>query len=324
MLMMKKETKKSKKQKNTNQEKCIVGGQAVIEGVMMKSPNYVCVAVRKKNNKISVKEIEYTHLAKKCKFFGWPFFRGIITLYEMLSLGIKSLTFSANESGEDEEKLSYSAMIFAIIISLLFAIGLFVVVPYMLALVFGFHEEKSSVMFNLVDGLIKLIIFMLYLITIGLMKDIRRVFQYHGAEHKAVNCYEAGLKLTVNNCKKFTSLNPRCGTSFLLVVIIFGIILFSFVPFITSLVFPDVFNLSVFYRKLIFLGVRLLFLLPLVSVSYEFLKLSARFSSNWLMKLLIQPGLIVQKLTTRNPSNKQVGVALEALKFVLKKEGVQV
>jgi len=303
---------------------CLAGGQAVLEGVMMKSPNHVAVAVRKMNKKISIKKLDYNPLSGRYKFLNWPFIRGVITLYEMMKLGIKALTFSANESTDDEEeKLSGSAIFFTIVISLLFAVALFVVLPYGLTILFGFHEENSSLLFNLVDGLIKLIILLSYIVVIGKMNDIKRVFQYHGAEHKAVNCYEQCLKLTPKNCRKFTTINPRCGTSFLMFVIILGIILFSFVPLILIAIWPNMLDLGIVARKFIFLGARLLFLLPLISLSYEFLKLTAKFSETWFLRWLTYPGRWVQKLTTREPTDEQVEVAIKSLKYVLKKEGVK-
>ncbi|MFH1439187.1 MAG: DUF1385 domain-containing protein [Candidatus Woesearchaeota archaeon] len=302
-----------------------IGGQAVIDGVMMKSLNYVSVAVRKADKTIIVKELPYTSISKRYKFLGWPFFRGVVMLFEMLVLGIKALTFSANESLDEEEtkekeELSDLSIALTIFFSLLFGVVLFVIVPYALTVLIGIHEEKTSILFNLIDGVIKLTIFVLYVVLIGMLKDIQRVFQYHGAEHKAVNCYESGKKLNVKNCQGFSTLNPRCGTSFLLFVIFLGIIVFSFVPIIITAIWPGVMDIGVIWRKLIFLAARLLFLLPLAAISYEFLKITAKKCNNFIIKILMQPGLYVQKLTTKEPTDDMVEIAIKAIEDVLRKE----
>lgn len=301
-----------------------IGGQAVIEGVMMKSPCFVAVAVRKPNKKIKVEEIIHDPLAKRYKFLGWPMFRGILALIEMLVLGIKALTFSANESieqeGEEKEELSAWSIIITIFLSLLFGVVLFVIIPYAITTLVGFHEDKNSVLFNLVDGILKIIIFVSYVALIGMMRDIKRVFQYHGAEHKVVNCYEAGKKLNVRNCRKYSTINPRCGTSFILFVILLGIIVFSLTPLVVDTLWPGVENLSFIWKKAVMVSIRILFLFPLAAISYEFLKMTARYCNNWLVKIAIAPGLLVQKLTTREPTDDMVEVAIKAMKNVLKKE----
>lgn len=298
-----------------------VGGQAVIEGVMMKSPNFVAVAVRKSNKTITIKEMPYNSLTNKYSFLKWPFLRGMVLLFEMLILGLKSLTFAAHEVfEEDEEQLSNWGIALTLIVSLVFSIGLFLVVPYAVTYLLGFNEETNSIMFNAIDGMIKLGLFIGYVALISMMTDIKRVFQYHGAEHKAVNCYEGGKKLTVANAQKFTTINARCGTSFVLFVMLIGIFVFSIVPILVTHSYPAFEELNFLVQRGILLVTRLLFLLPLASVSYEVLKLSAKHSTNPLFKIIMQPGLLVQKLTTRQPTDDQVKVALESMKYVLKKE----
>ncbi len=298
-----------------------VGGQAVIEGVMMKSPNFVAVAVRKSNKTITIKEMPYNSLTNRYTFLKWPFIRGIVMLFEMLILGLKSLTFAANEVfDEQEEQLSNVGIAFTLAISLVFSIGLFLVVPYAITYLLGFSEETNSILFNVVDGLIKLVLFISYVVLISMMTDIKRVFQYHGAEHKAVNCYEAQKKLTVKNAQKFTTINARCGTSFVLFVMLIGIVIFSLVPLLIFNVFPEIMVLNFWVQRVLLLVTRLIFLLPLASVSYEVLKLSAKHSRNPLFNIVMQPGLLVQRLTTRQPTDDQVKVALESMKYVLKKE----
>ncbi|MBI5393442.1 DUF1385 domain-containing protein [Candidatus Woesearchaeota archaeon] len=301
--------------------KLLIGGQAVIEGVMMKSPNFIAIAVRKPNKEITIKVEKCSSIAKRFSFLRLPFFRGIVMLFEMLSLGIKALHFSANEATDEKnEQLSNAAIIFTIIISLAFALLLFVLTPYALTTLLKIHEETNAALFNLVDGIIKLSLFLIYIILISRMEDIKRVFQYHGAEHKAVNCYEAKKKLIVKNAQSFTTLNARCGTSFILFVILIGVIVFSFIPTVVNMLFPSFAALSFIAKKSILFGVRLIFLLPLAGISYEILKLSAYYQKNFLFRLISLPGLAVQKLTTREPTDDQVEVGLAALEAVLKKE----
>ncbi len=298
-----------------------VGGQAVIEGVMIKSPNYIAVAVRKPNKKIAVKVEKCSSITQKYKFLKLPFLRGIVMLFEMLSLGLKSLQFSAQEAGEEtDEKLSKVAMFFTIFISLGLAILIFVLTPYALTTLLKIQEETSPVLFNFVDGMIKLTIFIIYLLIISRMEDIRRVFQYHGAEHKAVNCYENKKELTVKNAQQFTTLNARCGTSFILFVILIGVLVFSFIPILMSAISPSFIALPFITKKLILFVTRIIFLLPLSGISYEILKISALYQKNIFFKLISLPGLAVQKLTTRQPTDDQVEVALQSLQAVLDME----
>ena len=312
-----------------------VGGQAVIEGVMMKSPHYVAVAVRKPNKQIALKVERSNSVTEKFKFLKMPFFRGIVMLFEMLSLGIKALNFSANESMDESEdeneknqtkddhakgQLSSIAIFFTILISLGFAILLFVLTPYALTSLLNIHEETSPILFNFVDGIIKLALFVLYIFLISRMEDIKRVFQYHGAEHKAVNCYEHKKKLTVENTQKFTTLNPRCGTSFILFVILIGVIVFSFVPVVVDALFPQVATFSFMGKRAVFFFTRIIFMLPLAGISYEILKISALYQKNIIFKIISLPGLAVQKMTTSEPTDDQVEVAIKSLEAVLDME----
>ncbi|MFW6013674.1 MAG: DUF1385 domain-containing protein [Candidatus Nanoarchaeia archaeon] len=298
-----------------------VGGQAVIEGVMMKSPNYYSVAVRKPDGRITKKTEEYVSLTQRHRLLGLPFFRGIVSMGEMLRLGIKSLTYSANESAdEEEETLSEWAIFVTIFFSMAFAVFLFVVIPYMVPTFIGVSEEETTLFFNTIAGLIKVLIFVGYVYLISYMEDIRRVFQNHGAEHMAVNCYEAGQKLTIQNVKKYFTYHPRCGTSFIVIVLLLMIVLFSLIPSIIQALFPSVMEIESFLKTLILLGVRLMFIPIVAGISYEILKLSANYRGNLLMKAIAYPGKLVQGLTTRQPDDGQIKVAITALKEVLKKE----
>ncbi|MGM5482739.1 MAG: DUF1385 domain-containing protein [Nanobdellota archaeon] len=300
--------------------KITVGGQAVIEGVMMKSPKYYSVAVRKDNKKISSKAWRYISLGEKYKILKLPFLRGVINLWEMLRLGMGALTYSAKESGEEDEELSDFAITMTVIISLLMAVGLFVVLPYVIPHLLGISEEKNTILFNAVDGFVKILLFVGYVYLISLMDDIKRVFQYHGAEHMAVNCYENNQALTPKNVMKYPTYHPRCGTSFIVFVLITMIIVFSFIPLIVKGIFPGIDSLGLVLKKLILFLVRLLFILPVAGISYEILRLNSKIGNNFISRLFAFPGKLVQKITTRRPSLDQLEVSIAALKAVLKKE----
>jgi uncharacterized protein YqhQ len=285
-----------------------VGGQAVIEGVMMRSPNYVATAVRTPDNKIVVQKKKQVSWTKKNKLFGWPFVRGIIILGETLSLGMKALSWSTDQSLGEEENVSGWEMFFSILVGVILALVIFKFLPLLLANIFKNKLGLNNFLFNIIDGAIKIGMFVAYVWIISLMKDVRRVFQYHGAEHKAVHCYEKGLKLNVKNVKKHTTLHPRCGTAFLLIVIIVSIIFYMFIPF----------NLNLATKYLL----RIL-LLPLIAgVAYEIIKASGKYD-NWLTRIISAPGLWMQKITTKEPDNKQIEVGIKALETVLKAEKVK-
>ncbi len=298
-----------------------VGGQAVIEGVMMKSPHYYSIAIRKPSGEITTKTEKYVSLTEKYKIFKAPFLRGIVSMWEMLKLGVKSLTYSANESvDEEEETLSDWAIFFTILVSMAFAVLLFVVIPYMIPKLIGVSEEETTLLFNLIAGIFKVIVFIGYVLAISLMDDIKRVFQNHGAEHMAVNCYESGKKLTVNNVKKYFTYHPRCGTSFIVIVLFIMIIVFSLIPSLINILFPAVNELGTVLKTIVFLLIRIMFIPLVAGISYEILKISSKYKDNLLTRAIAFPGRLVQGLTTKNPDDKQIEVAIKALKEVLKKE----
>lgn len=306
-------------------ERHFFGGQAVIEGVLMKGKQHISIAVRKPNKKIKIKLEKCVSATQRGNILGWSFIRGTVNLFEMIIIGMKALTYSANESvDKKEEQLSTWELSFTLFLSFLFAMLLFVVVPYALTMVFGIEEETSSLLFNIVDGALKLFIFFVYLFLIGLTKDIRRIFQYHGAEHQTISCFELGKPLTVQEVRKLSPLHPRCGTSFLLLVIIVGIFLFSFVPFLLTLILPNLNELSFGLRKGLLLSARVLFLVPIAGVSYEVLKLAGKYKESFLLKVLVFPGMLMQKITTRKPDDKQIEVAIAALKRLLIAENVKI
>lgn len=273
-----------------------IGGQALIEGVLMRNKDQIGIAVRKSNGKIKTDKQTFD-LFNKCRKI--PFLRGIFVLIETLYVGTKALIYSANEASDEGEEVSKKEIFFSIFFSFIFAIGFFVLLPLYLTKIF----VSEGILFNVVDGLLRVFVFVLYVIGISFMKDIKRVFQYHGAEHMAVHCYEHKKKLTVKNCRDYSTIHVRCGTNFLFIVLILSIIVFSF---ITS----ENFLVKILSR---------IILIPVIaSLSYEFLKLSAKFENFFLIRILTKPGLLLQKITTRKPDDKQIEVAISALKLVIK------
>lgn len=269
-----------------------IGGQALMEGVMMASKNKVAMSVRKENGKIKTKVEKRSNISEK--FRKTIFLRGLVSLFEMLYIGTKALTWSSNESLEEDEKIGGWGMFFMLLFSFGLAIGLFIALPLWLS---KFAAEER-VLFNVVDGFWRIVLFVGYLWFISRFKDVRRVFEYHGAEHKAVNCYEAGKALTVKNVRKFSRIHTRCGTSFIFIVLIISILLFS-------LVWSESWVLKFLYR---------LILIPVIaSVSYEILRFNSRFP-NKITSFLTTPGLWLQKITTQEPDDKQLEVSIAALK----------
>ncbi|MEM2912259.1 MAG: DUF1385 domain-containing protein [Candidatus Bathyarchaeia archaeon] len=273
------------------------GGQAVIEGVMIRSRNYMVISVRQPNKQILTKTEKINSLTEKHNALKLPFLRGIVALFETLYLGINGLSFSANVSLGEKEQLKTKEIVLSVIFALVLAVSLFSITPFLLSNLLG----VVGLAFYWVEAGIRLAIFMVYLGLMGLLKDMRRVFQYHGAEHMAINTYEAGMELNVENAKKFSRLHPRCGTSFLLIVTVISILVFSIMPNLG-------FWITLSYRIL---------LIPLISaISYEILKLSDRYKNSPIMKILTLPGLGLQYLTTRKPDDDMLEVALNAVKEV--------
>lgn len=302
-------------------KKPLIGGQAVIEGVMLRSPNYYATSVRNEKGKIvtQVKKIK-----KRPKWFKWLFIRGIVNLIEMLVMGIKTLTWSANQIGEEEdEKLSNKQITITLIIAMGFAIFLFVALPYFLSIITGVKEESNPILFNFIDGLFKVTIFLIYLYSISLLKDIRRVFEYHGAEHKTVYCYEEGKKINIKNVRKYPTKHPRCGTSFLFIVILISICVFALIPTIVLWLFPSFISLHFILRKIILFLLRISMIPFIASISYELLKLSSKYKSNKIVKLITYPGILLQYITTKEPDKKQIEVAIKSMQLVLEKEKIK-
>lgn len=290
-----------------------VGGQAVIEGVMIRGIKHYVVAVRK-GKKIVAKNGKIPR--KKYDFLKWLFIRGFVNLVEMLVIGIKSLMWSA-EQATGEKKISKKELAITLLLTIGIVILFFIALPYFLTNLIGFTEEKKPVLFNIIDGIIRILIFLVYIAAISFMRDVKLLFQYHGAEHKSIHCYEHGKKLDISNVKTFTTLHPRCGTSFLLLVFIVSILVFSLLPSIILFYFPNFSNLNIFLRKGILFPIRIL-LIPLIAgISYEILKISDRHQKNFLFMLISLPGLWLQKITTKEPNVKQIEIAIYSLKKLL-------
>jgi len=301
-------------------EETLVGGQAVMEGVMMRAPHSYCVAVRKPNGELVTEEAELAKVSEKYPIFKYPIFRGVGTLGQAMWLGVKALKFSANaaldESEPGNEKKKEEISSWAMTLNLLFSFAFFIFLYKFVPLYLTTLIEKSvpavgnRIAFNFVDGVIRIAIFLAFLYLISRFKDIHRVFQFHGAEHKVVYNFESGQPLTVENAQKFTTLHPRCGTSFLLVVMMISMAVYTVLPF-------DGF-LAKFASRIV--------LLPLISgLSYELIRYAARKRGS-VLALLTAPGLWLQKITTQPPDNDQAAVAIHALEGAMaleKKQGGQ-
>jgi len=297
-------------------KKINVGGQAVIEGVMIRGPGKYMIAVRKKSKIVS----KWGKIRKKSALYRLPLIRGFVNLAEMLAIGIKALMWSAEQAAPKEEKIGKNEFAISFLISIGAVILIFIALPYFLANLAGFHEEKNPVLFNIVDGIIRISFFLIYIVAISFMKDVKILFQYHGAEHKAIHCYERGKKLDIGNVSKFTTLHPRCGTSFLLIVFIISIFVFSLLPSLIMAYYPSFLELNVWIRRGILFPVRILLIPIIAGISYEILKISDKYQQNFLFRLITLPGLALQRITTKEPSKKQMEVAVFSLKKLLKTE----
>ncbi len=289
-----------------------VGGQAVIEGVMMRSPKSMAIAVRRPDGEIVVKGKGLTFLSEKT-FSKIPLARGVIALFSALILGIQALNFSANQALSQEEKEpSNWTMGFTMTVAFGLGILLFFLLPLFLTKWLKFAIpmlSESGILFNLVDGALRLIIFLSYLRAISFSKEIQRIFQYHGAEHKSIFAYEAGEALIPERVRRFSPLHPRCGTSFLLVVMVVSILVFALIPH----------HLPFGYK----VASRLVFIPLIAGISYEVIRFADQKRGHRGMQYLIKPGLWLQRLTAYEPSDEQIEVAIRALKEVLELEEQQ-
>ncbi|WP_082812220.1 DUF1385 domain-containing protein [Clostridium sp. Marseille-P299] len=285
-----------------------IGGQAVLEGVMMKNKNQYAVAVRKPDGDIAVDTKEFKGASEKYPFLKLPIVRGVVAFIESLMIGIKTLTFSASFYEEEEEikketeskKSGEGFSNFLIVFtSVLLAVGVFIVLPYYASQFLGKKIDSQTIL-SLFEGLIRIALFVGYVIAISQMKDIKRVFMYHGAEHKTINCIEQGYELTVKNVKRQPVQHKRCGTSFMLIVMFISIIFFMFI------------RVEAPWLRLL---LRLILVPVIAGVSYEFLKLAGRSDSK-IVDILSKPGLWMQKLTTKEPDDKMIEVAIQSVEAV--------
>ncbi|WHH61684.1 DUF1385 domain-containing protein [Petroclostridium sp. X23] len=283
---------------------------------MMRGPKDIAIAVRTPDGTITVDKKPVQSVTMKYKFLKLPILRGVIAFFESMIIGVKSLMFSAEFFDLEEEeqpskvdkflekvfgdKLQEALIYFSVAFALLFGVGLFMLLP---TVIVGFVKQlvQNHIVANIAEGTIRILLFLAYILLISKMQDIQKVFQYHGAEHKTIHCYEHNEELTVDNVKKYTTLHPRCGTSFLLIVMVVSIIVFSFIS----------------WQNIVIRLVSRLLLLPLVAgVSYEIIKYAGKYQNPFTC-VISKPGILLQKLTTREPDGSQIEVAIEALKNVL-------
>ncbi|MCR5343782.1 MAG: DUF1385 domain-containing protein [Butyrivibrio sp.] len=286
-----------------------IGGQAVLEGVMMRNKDMYAVAVRKEDGDIAVEVDHYLGKAERFGVSHIPFIRGVFVFWDSLVLGMKSLNYSASLFGEEEiasskdpiaaESKEKLAMSITSVIAFVMAIGIFMVFPYYLSSLFSSHIRNNSLMV-LLEGLLRILIFVIYVLLISCMKDIRRLFRYHGAEHKCINCLERGKPLTLENVKASTRLHKRCGSSFLLFVMLVSIILFFFIR-------VESIPLRILVR---------IALIPVIAgISYEIIRLAGR-SNNIIMRIISAPGMLLQMLTTREPDDDMIEVGMKSVEAV--------
>lgn len=281
-----------------------VGGQAVIEGVMMRGKTHVAVAVRQPDGEISVDVRPVNSISDRYPILKKPFLRGVVSLVESLVMGMKALAYSAQVSGDEDEKLDSKEMALTIAVSVGLAILLFIVIPtWSMRFLTGITQDHMAL--NLAEGVLRMAIFLAYIAAISSMNDIQRVFQYHGAEHKTIYTYEAGLPLKVENVRPFSTLHPRCGTNFLMIVMLISMFIFTFLGW------P-----SLLER----IASRIILMPVIAGVSYELIRYAGAHTDNPLVRIAITPGLLLQKLTTRQPDDSQIEVAIASLKAVVPPE----
>lgn len=281
-----------------------IGGQAVIEGVMMRSKNFWAISVRKPDKTISTKLFKESSLSSKNKILGFAVIRGVVSFIGNLLVGFKALSYSVNESTDSEIKFSKKEMIISVIIAVAFVVGVFFILPTVIGRTFS-NNFSNVLVYNLLEGLIRIGIFLIYILAVSQIKDIKRVFQYHGAEHKTIHAYENGEELKPENVRKYSTIHVRCGTSFLMVVMIVAILVFALLGKQTML-----------WRIL-----SRIILLPVVAgISYEFIMLAGKFSNSKIVKILFYPGLLLQKITTREPDIDQIEVAISSFNSVTEAE----
>lgn len=331
----------SEKEKSCAPFKTMIGGQALIEGIMMRGPDKQSVVVRSDGE--LVKKVEDLKPAKKRNpILRWPLIRGLVGFGGSMVSGVKALMYSAEISGEEEvedeqpskfdqwlekkigsEKFMQAAIYFAAVVGIGFSVLLFFLLPIELGNLFQRLTHCGLLLQHLVEGVLRIVIFLLYMFLCSRMKEMKRVFAYHGAEHKTIRCYEAKLPLTVENVRPMTRLHPRCGTSFLFVVMILSILLFTVVTYVLNALIPGLTilqsNSRVLYN-LLMIVIKILIMLPLVvGITYEINRWVGRHD-NWFTRILTAPGMWLQNLTTNEPDDSMIEVAIAALELVIPAE----
>ena len=298
-----------------------IGGQALIEGIMMRGPKRTVMAVRTKEGEIDITEMSYTPIKEKCKILGWPFIRGVVNLVESMLQGYKAIELSAEKSGfadEDEPDGKESKpvamgaiMVIASILAVILSVGLFMYLPALafdgIVLLAGEQILPYAPVF---EGIIRLIILIGYMFAVSLMKDIKRVFQYHGAEHKTIFCFENGKELTVENVRPEKRFHPRCGTSFLVLMVLVSIIVSSAI----IIIFPSLRENTVLWT-----AIKILMVPVICGIGYELIKICGRYD-NLLTRIISAPGVWVQRITTREPDDDMIEIAIAAMKEVIPQE----
>jgi len=289
----------------------LVGGQAVIEGVMMRVPGAYATAVRAKDGTIKIDYHPFESIITKYKFLRLPIIRGMIHLYESMKIGYGTLQWSADISEPEVNKPNKFLDAILSLLSIILAIGLFFALPLILANFFlnHFSNSNDNFIFNIISGLVRISLFLIYLISISFLEDVYRLFQFHGAEHKTVYNFESGKNINIENAQSFSKEHPRCGTSFVFIVMLVSIFSFTVI---------DSIIMAVFNMTELTVVTRLLFHIPCIPLvagfSYEVLKIIAKYQKYFLFKIFAYPGLLLQKITTKNPDDSQLEVAISALK----------
>jgi uncharacterized protein YqhQ len=297
-----------------------VGGQAVLEGVMMRSPQALAVAVRLPNGSVRLKDEQFISFTARYPLLKHPFLRGPVILIEALVTGVQALTFSAQAAlEEEEEELGWGSLFLTLGGAFLLAFLFFGFLPHWLSglagKIVGRPLTTANFSFHVIDGIIKLLFLMLYIWGISFFKEIRRVFQYHGAEHKSICAYEAGEPLDVDHARQHCTCHARCGTSFILVVLLVSLVIFTiFFP-----LFPPLTRTG-FFNNVVQVLVKVALMFPIASLAYEIIRWGGKHEDSFLAKILLWPGLFTQRLTALEPDDSQIEVALEALKAVLARE----
>jgi len=276
-----------------------------MEGVMIRSRRHMVICVRKPNKEIATNIEKINPLGERYKVLGVPFLRGIVAMFESLYLGIKGLMFSANTAlegltPEDEEPLKFSYKELALVaLGVIGITALFFLLPFLVAT----WLNVTGILFNIIEAIIRLTMFVLYLSAISMWSEFKRILMYHGAEHKAINAYEAGVPMDVENVKRYSRLHPRCGTSFLFIVLLVSIVLYSILP-----------TLDFYYR----IAYRIALIPVIAGVSYELLRLSGKYKDSPITKVFVAPGLAFQRLTTKEPTDDMLEISIKAVTEVNK------